>query len=379
MKSLFGLFLIVLSTSLSAYEMQRVNTSLSYFDDLDFKNMNLAIERQLRSFQAQDMTKIISLGSDQYTKADMKRSLLFFQKLVLKTIDCLEVETRDACYANLNTVINQNFLVYKPVPLEWEDGHATNKTKFTAYYSPDLHGKMIADSIYKNPIYAMPKSDSLRRMTREQIDFEKKLSGKGLELVYVKESLYDIWLFHVEGGGRVQVLNDDGSIEMKYLSYHGSNKRKFNFLYKYMVSSGMLKPGEASVFNQRQYLLDNPDKQREVFASCPSYIYLKFTSDEPLGVKNIPLTENRSLATDYRIYKDYGFINFVSAKRPIFRNNRIELIDFSRFFLNQDTGGAIKGQARSDLYFGFGEYASMVANSLKVLGDQYFLMLDPTL
>lgn len=146
-----------------------------------------------------------------------------------------------------------------------------------------------------------------------------------------------------------------------------------------MLRAGMLKPGEASVFNQRLYLEQNPDRQREVFASCPSYIFFQFTQDEPLGVNNISLTENRSLATDYRIYKDYGFLNFIQAQKPIRQNDRIVMRDFSRFFLNQDTGGAIKGQARSDLYFGYGEYASMVANSLKVLGDQYFLMLDSNL
>jgi membrane-bound lytic murein transglycosylase A len=372
---LLSLFII----NVNAYEMQRVNSSISFVDDLDFKNLNLAIERQLRSFQAEDMSKIVKMGSDEFTKADMKKSLLFFQKVVNKAIACLEVEPRDTCYANLNLVLNQNFMIYKPIPLEWEAGHGTNQTQFTAYYSPDLHGKLKPDHEYKHAIYALPKEPKLRRLTRVEIDFDKKLKGRGLELVYVKESLYDIWLLHVEGGGRVQIEKEDGSIEYRYLSYHDSNKQPFQFLYKYMISAGMLKPGEASVFNQRRYLDENPHHQREVFASSPSYIFFKFTKDEPLGVRNIPLTENRSLATDYRIYNDYGFINFISAQRPILRNNRIEMIDFSRFFLNQDTGGAIKGQARCDLYFGFGEYASLVANSLKVLGNQYFLMLDPNL
>lgn len=376
---ILGLFFLLLSFSASSYEMRKLNQSINFVDDLDFANMNLAIERQLRSLQSRDLTKKILLGSDNYTKADMQRSLVFFQKVVNKAIECLKNDLREICYTNFNTVMNQNFTIYKPVPLEWERGHADDKTLFTAYYSPDLHGKYQPDSVYKHPIYAYPKERHLQRLTREEIDFDKKLAGLGYELVYVKESLYDIWLMHVEGGGRVQVELPDGSIEMRYLSYKASNKQKFTFLYKYMIEAGMLKPGEASVFNQRRYLEENPDRQREVFASSPSYIFFQFTKDEPLGVQNIPLTENRSLATDYRIYKDYGFINFVSAKRPVRQNDRIVMKDFSRFFLNQDTGGAIKGQARCDLYFGYGEYASLVANNLKILGDQYFLMLNSNL
>tara|TARA_B100001971_G_C18268046_1_gene596637 strand:- start:75274 stop:76434 length:1161 start_codon:yes stop_codon:yes gene_type:complete len=379
--SLIGLLFISVSFSsqAQAYEMQRLNVSLNFVDDLDFKNLDLAIERQLRSFQSRDLSKKITLGSDEYTRADMQKSLVFFKALVEKTMECLKTELRDVCYSKFNSVMNQNFIVYKPIPLDWEAGHADNKSLFTAYYSPDLHGKYKKDSVYKHAIYAYPKEARLRRLTREEIDFDKKLAGRGYELVYVKESLYDIWLMHVEGGGRVQIEKEDGTIEMRYLSYKASNKQSFNFLYKYMLRAGMLKPGEASVFNQRLYLEQNPDRQREVFASCPSYIFFQFTQDEPLGVNNISLTENRSLATDYRIYKDYGFLNFIQAQKPIRQNDRIVMRDFSRFFLNQDTGGAIKGQARSDLYFGYGEYASMVANSLKVLGDQYFLMLDSNL
>jgi membrane-bound lytic murein transglycosylase A len=137
----------------------------------------------------------------------------------------------------------------------------------------------------------------------------------------------------------------------------------------------MLKPGEFSVYHQRKYLVDNPGVLEEVLSICPSYIFFKVTTDEPLGVKNIPLTENRSLATDYRIYKEYGILNFVQAVKPV-RNasGDLEHKAFSRFFINQDTGGAIKGNARSDLYFGYGPEAATVANNLKKLGKQYFLI-----
>lgn len=373
----FFIITIIISNFCFSYPMTKINQSLSFIDDLDFDNIELAIERQLRSFLSQDLTKKINLATDTYTQKDMQETLIFFQKLTQRTKECLHNHSREVCYANFNLVLNQNFLVYKPIPLNWERGYEENKTLFTAYYSPDLHGKLKRDEVYKNPIYTQPSEEHLRKLSREEIDFDHKLEGLGYELVYVKESLFDIWLMHVEGGGRVEILHEDSSVEKRYLSYQAANGHRFQFLRQYMIESGFLAQDKASVREQRKFLEQNPDKQREIFASSPSYIFFQFTKDEPLGVRNIPLTENRSMATDYRIYKDYGFLNFVQAQRPYLENDEVKMMDFGRFFITQDTGGAIKGHARADLYFGYGEDASLTANSLKVLGDQYFLMLNP--
>src|SRR5690606_38130368 len=110
------------------------------------------------------------------------------------------------------------------------------------------------------------------------------------------------------------------------------------------------------------------------FASSPSYIYFKVTQDEPLGVNNIPLTEGRSMATDYRIYKDYGLLQFVQTQKPVLVDEDIVQTDFGRFFISQDTGGAIRGNARADLYFGFGREAEIAASNLKNFGTQTILI-----
>ena len=74
--------------------------------------------------------------------------------------------------------------------------------------------------------------------------------------------------------------------------------------------------------------------------------------------------------------KEYGVINFIKGKKPVIQNNRqVSKVAFSRFFLNQDTGGAIKGNARCDLYFGYGKDAELAANHVYGLGEQYFLIL----
>lgn len=375
-----ALILFILPSFLIAGESVRipktikVNEYIEFKDDLSFSNMKLAIKRNMKFFNSANLNVKFKFGNDSYTRSSLKESLLSFEILVDQALECMKTSSKELCFEQFSKIVNTEFNVYKPSPKSTEQGYKTGKSLFTAYYSPDFIGSRVKTTVYKNAIYKLPKSTKLRSLTREQIDFDSKLSGKNLELFYVKESLYDIWLLHVEGGGRVKVINQDGTSDMVYLSYAGSNKKSFKMLYRYMLDHNMLKPGQASIADQRAYLENNPTDARKVFASCPSYIFFSETLEEPLGVNNIILTENRSLASDYRIYKEYGILNFIQAKRPIKTNGQIKMTDFSRFFINQDTGGAIRGNARSDLYFGFGREAELTANKLKVLGNQFFLL-----
>jgi membrane-bound lytic murein transglycosylase A len=152
------------------------------------------------------------------------------------------------------------------------------------------------------------------------------------------------------------------------------NNQKFRMIYKYMIERGMITAENSSIEEQRQFLANHPELQKEIFDYCPSYIYFKVTESEPLGIKNIPLTENRSLAMDLKFYPNPGILNFIKAKRPVREDDMVIQKEFSRFFIHQDTGGAIKGPTRSDLYFGFGPEAELSANRLYTYGEQYFLI-----
>ncbi len=356
--------------------MQRVFSSIEFSDDLFFENMLLAIKRQKEHFGRIDLNESLNFAGRSITRHHLYDSLIEFEKYVIEALDCKNFYQKKFCLRKFNQKMNQAFEVYQPLPEKWEQGFQTTQSFFTAYYSPDFSASFQKDAVYKNPIYGLPQSLKLRQSTSDEINFEGVLANKGLELLYVKESLYDIWLLHVEGGGRAKVRMADGSLKTVYLSYAASNKQRFQMLYKYMLAQGMLKKGAASIAKQRHYFENNPQDQRRILRSCPSYIYFKITESEPLGVQNIPLTQNRSLATDYRRMKEYGVINFIKGKKPVVRNNRqVSKIAFSRFFLNQDTGGAIKGNARCDLYFGYGKDAELAANHVYGLGEQYFLIL----
>ena len=131
-----------------------------------------------------------------------------------------------------NIALKKNFDVYIPQPLKWEKGKKNKSTLFTAYYSPIFHGSKIKTKEFKNPIYAKPTSTKLAKSTSDQINYDIKIKKQLKPLFYVKESLYDVWLLHVEGGGKVRVKNKNGSHSDYYLSYDGDNGKSFKMLYK---------------------------------------------------------------------------------------------------------------------------------------------------
>lgn len=373
------IFLITLLLSTQVFSQsitptEKYMASVDFSDDLDFQNIELAISRQLKSFTGSRVKGTIRFGRDTYPKTILKDTLLAFKAHVDTYLACVKVSSKELCLETFNKALNRNFTFYRPIPKKTEEGFKTNESLFTGYYSPDLTGSRVKTDVFKHAVYGMPKEAHLKKLTREEIDFDKKLAGRGLELFYVSESLYDLWLFHVEGGGRVHVKNADGTTSFYYLSYAGTNGQKFQMLYRYMIDHGMLVAGKAGIAQQREYLANHPEVHREVFASSPSYVYFKVTQDEPLGVNNIPLTEGRSMATDYRIYTDYGLLQFVQTKKPTMESDEIVQKDFGRFFISQDTGGAIRGNARADLYFGFGHDAELAASNLKNLGTQTILI-----
>ncbi len=355
----------------------RVYQSLEFTDDLDFQNLSIAIDRQLQSYEVQNMGGTIKFGSVNYPKSVLKESLLLLKEITEAGKECLAEQTRDYCHTKINREMNSKFLIYKPNPKKSEMGARTgrNSTHFTSYYSPDLTGSRVKTDKYKHAIYKKPVDVQDQNYTRVQIDYQGILEGKGLELFYVEDSFFDLYLLHVQGGGRIKIFNEDGSHSFSYLSYDGKNSQPFNMIYKYMVAKGYLR-GDASVPAQRRFLEENPDKLEEIFASCPSYVYFKETVEEPVGLDNIPLTEMRSLALDSRIYKTTGLINFVKAVKPthVDENGKVVKAPFSRFFIAQDTGGSIRGNARCDLYSGYGPMAELAAYNTNDMGEQYFLI-----
>lgn len=356
---------------------KKFNQSLAFADDLGFDKLDIAIDRQLKSFEVTGLVGTIKFGNKTYPKKALKESLILLKALTIATNRCLKSNPGLMCMNEFNYQLNTKFDIYVPIPGKKESGfRKKSTTKFTSYYSPDLHGSRVPTAKYKRAIYRKPELPADQNYTRVAIDYRGALAGKGLEIFYVQESFYDLYLLHVQGGGRINIENPDGTKDVKYLSYDGKNSRSFQMIYHYMMKMGYLSPDNAGIPGQRQFLEQHPEKEEEIFGSCPSYVYFKETAEEPVGLDNIPLTEGRSLAIDSRIYKTMGMINFVKTVKAshLDENGKVVKVPFSRFFISQDTGGAIRGNARCDLYFGYGPLAELTAYNMNEQGEQYFLV-----
>jgi membrane-bound lytic murein transglycosylase A len=167
-----------------------------------------------------------------------------------------------------------------------------------------------------------------------------------------------------------------------FLTYDGDNGQRFEWLSKYMMSKGYI--SNPSTGAQRKYLREHPEKQEEIYSQCPSYVFFKMSTIPPQGAEGIPVTAGRTLATDNAFYAFKGLLAFVESERPVDTGtydleqedpSKIAYMPFSRFFLDQDTGGAIVGKGRADIYFGLDGYAQYAATYQQQRGNIYFLLL----
>ncbi len=332
------------------------NANLFFIDDLNFNKMDIAINRQFTAFKRFKLEGTIQFGDDNYPLNILETTLKAFKILISETKSCLAtLSTNFTCWVYFNTEIQKNYNIYTTVP---------QNAKLTGYYSPILDGSFSESDDFPFAIYAKPKSNTLKTLTREEIMFDHKLRGHDLELLFIKDP-FKLYLMQIEGGGIIKV-NNNGSIQKFVISYDGYNGHKRRYIGNYMYQQGMI--NRKDIATQHKYLLKHPEKWREIYSTCPIYSYFKITTEAPvpLGTENIPLTQNRSIAQDRTIYERNGPLMFISSQS--------DSLNISRFYINQDTGSAIAGKSRADLYFGEGDIAENFANRFSQSGNMYFIV-----
>jgi membrane-bound lytic murein transglycosylase A len=145
-----------------------------------------------------------------------------------------------------------------------------------------------------------------------------------------------------------------------------------------MLDRGLLTREEMSMQAIRRYLSEHPEAVERILNHNPSYIFFRPLKTGPVGNIGVPLTPGRSLALDSKRFPK-GALAFISCRKPTL-NSTGEITgwhEFSRFVVNQDTGGAIKGPGRADIFWGNGPYAETVAGHLKHEGELYILIRKP--
>lgn len=352
-----------------------------FADDYDFGGMKLAIERQLKRFSKKKLTGSIRMGTKTHKLSKAVESLVAFNSLIAEFERCASREVKARCYADFNQEIRKRFDVYAPDLRKSDPRYGDeNFAFFTGYHTHGIEAKLQPQGEFKHAIYSNPHSSKLNK-SRSQIDFGGALAGRGLEGAY-SNFLFDIYLMHVAGSGKVTVNQPDGSKKEFYLHYDGTNKQRWEFIGPYMARKGYIQNG--SIPAQRRFLRQNPNLQKEIFSVCPSYVFLKPSLEPPKGSDMVPVTDGRSIATDNSFYPFKGLLTYIESNRPVEtgqydleeeKRDRIPFQPFSRFFLDQDTGGAIEGKARADIYWGSNDYAYFSAMHMENVGKIFYMML----
>ena len=260
----------------------------------------------------------------------------------------------------------------------------------TGYYEPLLKGSWQRSEEFRYPLYGVPEDlvvvdlssvyPELKDMRlrgklvgnkivpyydRSQLDANQNLL-QGEEILWV-DSLVDVFFLHIQGSGRIQLT--DGSTAA--VGYANQNGHPYQSIGKVLIQMGELKREEVTLFTIRDWLAENPERLPEIFAKNPSYIFFELRdslADGPVGSLNVTLTPKRSIAVDR---------NVIPLGAPVWLQTTLPdeaLSPFNQLMLAQDTGGAIKGHVRADVFWGRGDEAERMAGLMKQKGELFVLL-----
>lgn len=238
---------------------------------------------------------------------------------------------------------------------------------FTGYYAPILRGSYVKNAQYQYPVYRMPADAN--SYSRKDID-AGALEGKGLELLWLDDKVMRFFM-EIQGSGFVQL--PDGS--RTHVRYAGKNGFPYVAIGKTLIARGEMTKEQMSMPALRQWLYDHPAQADEVMQTNPSYVF--FVEDRAnqsvKGAQGVPLTDGRSLAVDKQ-HVPYGVPLYLRTNIPASPVLGKTEQPFARVMMAQDTGGAIKGVVRGDIYFGVGEGAEQLAGSMNASGTLVMLL-----
>ncbi len=263
---------------------------------------------------------------------------------------------------------------------------------YTGYYEPEAQGSLVQTSEFQVPIYQKPAdlvafsaSEATasglaygRRVngqpsdyhTRKEIE-EGALNGQGLEICWLK-SWVDAFFIHVQGNGRV--LLPDGKVIR--LSYAAKNGQTYTGIGGVLLARGVGTPQTMSMQLLRTWMADHPDEMRNLLWSNNSFVFFRTTNIESqnlgaIGAAKVNLTPLRSLAVDRQFWQ-FGTPLFIQTHEPPEATESKK--PFNHLMIAQDTGTAIRGIIRGDVYWGWGNKATLNAGHMKSSGAMVALL-----
>jgi membrane-bound lytic murein transglycosylase A len=251
------------------------------------------------------------------------------------------------------------------VPVQVRDGMRETGL-FTGYYEPTLQGSRTRRPGYDVPLYAPPRD---LRPTDDRAAIDRgALQGRAQVLAWLADPV-DVFFLHVQGSGRIAL--DDGTVLRA--TYAGDNGKTYVAIGRVLVDRGAIPRDQVSMQSIRAWLAANPREAPAVLQANPRYIFFRTASageGGPPGAQGVPLTPGRSLAADRTLYA-YGVPVWLDASYPAAAGGDRPL---QRLMVIQDTGSAITGRLRGDVFWGAGDEAAAIAGRMQHQGRLWLLL-----
>jgi membrane-bound lytic murein transglycosylase A len=266
----------------------------------------------------------------------------------------------------------------------------------TGYYEPVIDGSRTQNEVYNVPVYRRPSNLFVRGFRQDAPNLPNKgavyrkigrrklvpyydraqiedgaIEGRGLEIAWLR-SQTDLLFTQIQGSARIN-LDDGSTVRINYDAYNGY---PYTPVGRILIERGIIPKEEMSMQRIRDWMEQNPNSADELRRQNRAYIFFREVQlsdkDEAVGAQGIPLTPGRSIAVDKSLHV-YGTPFFITGELPI--ESEKSKTPFHRLMIAQDTGSAIVGPARADLYFGAGAEAGRISGRLKQ--NIQFVMLVP--
>jgi membrane-bound lytic murein transglycosylase A len=241
--------------------------------------------------------------------------------------------------------------------------YGTTRGLFTGYFEVALKGSRRHHGPYQTPLYRRPPPALASRYTRAQID-AGALAGRHLVLLWVENPIAAFFL-QIQGSGIVQL----GGGKAIRIGYAGQNGKPYVPIGRILLERGVIPRGKLTMRTLYKWMKEHPKKGAALRRQDPSYVYFrKIKGAGPIGAEGVVLTAQRSLAVDRR-FIPLGVPIWLDARQRFGARARLQ-----HLFVAQDTGGAIRGPVRGDLYWGTGAAAGTDAGATNAYG-RYFVLL----
>ncbi|OUL30224.1 murein transglycosylase [Nostoc sp. T09] len=334
----------------------------------DKKALLTSIDRSLRYLQTARADAVYkSYQVSGVTRERVYKSLIRFRQLLLNTNSA----------ATLHAAIAKEFVYYQSIGKD-----SKGSVLFTAYYEPLYAASRVPTAEYRYPVYKLPPdldSWSLPHPTRLELEGADGLQAakgklRGLELFWFRDRL-EPYMVQIEGSARLQLT--DGT--QTSIGYAGNTAYNYKSIGRELANDGKLPLEGMTMPVILDYFQKYPQELNVYIPRDPSFVFFQETQGAPAqGSISQPLTAERSIATDKSLMPP-GALALIRAAIPFANDTgKLEHRIVSRYVLDQDTGGAIKGPGRVDYFLGTGKLAGDRAGVTVSNGQLFYLLLKDT-